>query len=110
MNTQEAIRHISENQIVRLAVWVITGLCGALVTVSVSLVAYYAGDMRDSIDELKTTVRTVVERVDKLEREAEVRRAQWDAYREVYVDDVRRYRERQVEKQAAELSNSATTP
>jgi hypothetical protein len=91
----QALVRFAEHPIARVSSWVIKGLFGALVTVSTGFVAYYAGDMRDSIDELKTTVKTVIERVDKLEREADVRRAQWEAYREVYVDDVRRYRERQ---------------
>lgn len=91
----QVLRHFADHPLVRIAVWLVTGLCGLLVTISTAFAAYYAGDMRDSIDELKGTVQAVVERVDKLERENEVRRAQWEAYREVYVDDVRRYRERQ---------------
>jgi hypothetical protein len=87
-----ALRHFSEHPMTRIVVWVIGLLCSLLITVSTTFAAYYAGDMRDSIDELKGTVQAVVERVDRLERENEVRRAQWEAYREVYVEDVKAYR------------------
>lgn len=80
----EALRHFSEHPLTRIGVWLVCGLCGLLITVSTAFAAYYAGDMRDSIDELKGTVRAVVERVDKLEQADAVRRAQWDAYRDAY--------------------------
>lgn len=88
----EVLKHFADNPITRLAWWLVTGLCGLLGTVFVAFVAYYAGDMRDSIDELKGSVQSVVARVDKLERENEIRRAQWEAYRDVYIDDVKRWR------------------
>jgi outer membrane murein-binding lipoprotein Lpp len=91
----QALQHFAEHPLVRVAIWAISGLCGLLVTVCVAFLAYYASDMRDSIDEIKSTVTQVVARVDKLERAEEVRRAQWEAYREVYVQDVKNYRERQ---------------
>jgi hypothetical protein len=90
-HVNQAVQHFIEQPLVRLAVWLVSGLFGALITVSVALVAYYAGDMRDSIDELKMTVKEVIGRVEKLERSEEIRQAQWDAYREVYVKDVQRY-------------------
>lgn len=91
----EALHRYADHPLTRVLLWLVTGACGLVVTVSTAFAAYYAGDMRDSIDELKGTVKAVVERVDKLEREAEVRRAQWEAYKEVYVQDVQRFRDRQ---------------
>jgi hypothetical protein len=101
-HADQALRHFSEHPVTRLVLWTITGLCGLLITVSTAFAAYYAGDVRDSIDELKGTVQAVVERVDRLERESEIRQAQWDAYREVYVKDVQRHRERQTAKDASQ--------
>lgn len=98
----QALRHFSEHPLTRMAVWLLGGLCTLLVTVSTAFAAYYAGDMRDSIDELKGTVQAVVERVDKLERENAIRQAQWEAYREVYVQDVQRHRARTTAQDAAE--------
>jgi hypothetical protein len=91
----QALHHFADHPLTRVLLWFTTGACGLLITVSTAFAAYYAGDMRDSIDELKTTVKDVIDRVDKLERAEEIRRAQWDAYREVYVQDVKNYRERQ---------------
>lgn len=84
----QALNHMAEHPITRIAAWVIRGLFGALVAVSTAFVAYYANDMRD-------TLKAVVERVDKLEHDNQIRQAQWDAYREVYVQDVKRNRERE---------------
>lgn len=98
----QVLRHFAEHPLTRVAIWAISGLCGLLVTVCVAFLAYYAGDMRDSIEEIKSTVTEVVARVDKLERAEEIRRAQWEAYRDVYVKDVQRYRDR---AQAAESSD-----
>lgn len=89
----QALNHMAEHPVTRVAAWVIRSLFGALVAVSTAFVAYYANDMRD-------TLKAVVERVDKLERDNAIRQAQWDAYREVYVQDVQRHRERQTAQDA----------
>jgi len=63
--------------------------------------------MRDSVVEVRDTVKAlsvqlgeIGRRVDLLERDAAVRAATWEAYREAYQEDVARYRARQEKRSA----------